>query len=221
MSNPIGRRLRVVLLDDHLMVLNALERMFKRDFGVDVTGSFRTSEELFKAMKGKKADVIVTDYALATSKTDGLRLIRAFKQRFPDARVLVISSHYNAATVSMAKQAGADGFVGKTQPASELSMAIRAVASGRTYFDHRLADAVETNARPDEIPGGGLLSYAKLSPREWEVLRCILDGMSVTAVAKKFSRAISTISAQKKAALRKLGIRNINELFKMQYRDTR
>ena len=57
----------------------------------------------------------------------------------------------------------------------------------------------------------------KLSPREREVFRCVLDGMSVTEIAAKFSRGITTISAQKNSAFRKLGIRTNNELFKIRH----
>jgi len=57
----------------------------------------------------------------------------------------------------------------------------------------------------------------ELSPREREVLRCCLEGMSVTQIAEKFARSVKTISGQKQAAFRKLGVRNDNELFKIQH----
>jgi two-component system, NarL family, captular synthesis response regulator RcsB len=62
-----------------------------------------------------------------------------------------------------------------------------------------------------------LSEQARLSPREREVLRCVLDGMAVTAIARKFSRSVNTISTQKQAAYRKLGIRSDAELFKVQH----
>ena len=65
--------------------------------------------------------------------------------------------------------------------------------------------------------GRWLVFCTKLSVREQEVLRCMLDGMSILAIAAKFSRAISTVSAQKNSAFRKLGLRTNHELFKLRY----
>ncbi|MEV8761136.1 helix-turn-helix transcriptional regulator, partial [Klebsiella pneumoniae] len=62
-----------------------------------------------------------------------------------------------------------------------------------------------------------LSDMPSLSPREREVLRCCLDGMSVTDIAEKFARSVKTISGQKQSAFRKLGVRSDNELFKIEY----
>ena len=62
-----------------------------------------------------------------------------------------------------------------------------------------------------------LIDRSELSPREREVLRCCLDGMSVTDIAEKFARSIKTISSQKQSAYRKLGIRTDTELFKIKH----
>ncbi|GGA28281.1 response regulator transcription factor [Dyella nitratireducens] len=217
MSDSMGARLRVMLLDDHEVIRRGLELLLKQEYSVDVVGSFRTSRELFAALKDTRADVVIADYALGPSDVDGLNLIRALKIRFPSERILVMSSHHNPATVALAIRAGAHGFVGKGQDQADLMLAIRAVASGRTYLSRDLAAAIGSTAESGEAAGDELVGYSKLSPREREVLRCVLDGMSVTEIAAKFSRGITTISAQKNSAFRKLGIRTNNELFKIRH----
>ncbi|WP_158628710.1 helix-turn-helix transcriptional regulator [Dyella choica] len=118
-------------------------------------------------------------------------------------------------------RAGAHGFIGKTQHESERHVAIRAVAAGRTYFSQHLANAIDPihPAKPSDEPvadrGDELLDTFKLSAREHEVLRCLLNGMSITAIAKTFSRSVTTISAQKHSAFRKLGLRTNHELFRV------
>ncbi|WP_158628806.1 response regulator [Dyella choica] len=210
-------RLRVMLLDDHEIMRRGLELLLKQEYSLEVVGSFRASRELFAALKEVSADVIVSDYALGSTDVDGLRLIRALKRRYPRTRILVMSSHHHSGTAASAIRAGAHGFIGKSQDPSDLLLAIRTIAAGRTYLCRELA---QTTGSPVSFgPGAGdeSLGHSKLSPQEREVLRCLLDGMSVTAIAAKFSRAVTTISAQKHAAFRKLGIRSNSELFKTRY----
>ncbi|GLQ88584.1 response regulator transcription factor [Dyella flagellata] len=220
MSDFMSQRLRVMLLEDHLLVRRGMELLLKHDYGLDITGSFRASRELFEALKEARPDVVVTDYALGSTDVDGTKLLRSLHLHYPHVRVLVVSSHCNPATMALAMRAGAHGFIGKTEHESELYVAIRTVAAGRTYFSRHLTD-FNRSIRPSDEPradiGDELLDTSKLSAREHEVLRCMLEGMSITAIAKKFSRSATTISAQKHSAFRKLGLRTNHELFRMRY----
>lgn len=195
-------KVRIALLDDHAVVRYGLAARLAEEPDFQVVGMFATSKDMMAALRLAPADLLLVDFALGRNDIDGLNLIRALKVRFPQSRVLVSSSHDNPATVALAMKAGACGFIGKSRELSELIQAIRQVARGH-------ANAV------DAPPAVSLAQSAQLSPREQEVLRCCLDGMSVTQIAEKFSRSVKTISGQKQAALRKLGVRNDSELFKI------
>jgi DNA-binding NarL/FixJ family response regulator len=223
MSDTLPPRLRVMLLEDHTLVRHAMELLLKHDYGFDVAGSFCTPRELFTALKQGRPDVIVMDYALGARETDGAKLIRSLRLQHPHIRVLVFSAHCNAATMAIAQMAGAHGFIGKAEHKAELHRAIRAVAAGRTYFSRHLIQlagvvgSVHRRDAPRKDFRSEWLESCKLSAREHEVLRCMLDGMSITAIARKYSRAVATISAQKHSAFRKLGLSNDQELFKLRY----
>lgn len=223
MSGSFVAPLRLMLLDDHEVVRRGLELLLAQEMYFEVVGSFTTSQELFAALQKERVDVLVVDYSLGPAEVDGLNLIRALRVRFPQEKVLVVSAHYNAATVALAMKAGAKGFVGKAQGHKELAIAIRAVAAGRSYLSPEMATEMANemaSERDDPSLSTGeraLTDHVKLSPREREVLRCYLDGMSVSQIAAKFSRSITTISAQKSAAFRKLGIRTDSELFKIRH----
>ena len=223
MSDATMPRLRVMLLEDHVLVRRGMELLLKQEYGLEVVGSFGTSRQLFEALKADRPDVVVTDYALGPTETDGAKLLHALRLHHPHLRILVVSSHGNAATMAVAQKAGAHGFIGKGEHESKLYLAIRAVAAGRTYFSRQLIDPaplMKPTHRRDE-PGSELgdewLDTFQLSTREHEVLRCLLDGQSITAIARKFSRSVTTISAQKHSAFRKLGLGNDQELFKLRY----
>jgi len=225
------RPIRVVVLDDHAVVRHGLAARLKQEADIDVTGLFASGREVVQVLKDKtiEADVLLIDYSLGPAEIDGLNLIRLIRVRHPELKMLVVSAHHNKATVGMVMHAGARGFVGKEEELSELVRAIRTVAAGGKRLNATLAaemERVDVDKRAEEAPAApaadgaelaGMLDRPELSPREREVLRCCLDGMSVTAIAEKFARSIKTISSQKQSAYRKLGIRTDTELFKIRH----
>ncbi|HZG22353.1 MAG TPA: response regulator transcription factor [Herbaspirillum sp.] len=236
MTWTLASAMRIALLDDHAVVRYGLAKRLAEEPDFEVVGAFATSKELMTALRASPADLLLIDYSLGSNDIDGLNLIRALRVRFPRSKILVTSAHSSAATVAMAMKAGARGFVGKSQELDELIQAIRTIGLGREYHNaamtrelaamQQVADPAvrgKTEARParrarTSPPSSDSLSdMPNLSPREREVLRCCLDGLSVTDIADKFARSVKTISGQKQSAFRKLGVRSDNELFKIEY----
>ncbi|CRM34364.1 Capsular synthesis regulator component B [Pseudomonas sp. 25 E 4] len=212
----------VMLLDDHEMVRQGIELGLRNEADIRVIGSFGTARALLEALDRHAADVVVMDFVLAPSETDGLNLIQVLKRRFSRCRSLIVASHYTPATVALSLKAGCWGILGKTQNLQTLITAIRTVAQGRLYVQPGMVPALQGMQSMPHVAGPRsnldistpLRLSACLTPKEQEVLRCFLDGMSVSSIAAKFSRSASTISTQKQSAYRKLGISNDSELFK-------
>ena len=236
MTWTLASATRIALLDDHAVVRYGLAKRLAEEPDFAVIGAFATSKELMAALRASPADLLLIDYSLGSNDIDGLNLIRALRVRFPRSKILVSSAHSSPAPVAIAMTAGARGFVGKSQELTELIQAIRIVTRGREYLNSAMArelaamQAAEAAARgqPEVRPpprrtrsatvsSDTLSDMPSLSPREREVLRCCLDGMSVTEIAEKFARSVKTISGQKQSAFRKLGVRSDNELFKIEY----
>lgn len=217
--------IRLMLLDDHELILCGMQRMLSVDPRLQVVGRFTRSRDLLQALKGTRVDTVVMDFALGRDETDGLNLIRALQIKFPATNLLVISSTHSPATVSLALRCGAKGFIGKSSAPNHLLDGLHALAAGQTYIEPAMAALLEdrdinTDSHPLPLSGNRssletLVKTNNLTLREREVLRCCLEGMSVTEVAEKFSRSIKTISTQKQAAFRKLGLRSDNELFRI------
>jgi two-component system, NarL family, captular synthesis response regulator RcsB len=221
MNIEAERRIRVVLLDDHPVVLHGLSAQLADVSDISVVGEFETSRALLAALAVQQVDVLLMDYSLAPQEIDGVSLLRVLQVRFPSLEILVMSGQGSPATAALALRSGARGFIGKMRPMSEVIEAIRTVAARKRYVDQTLAyelgQVVNKAHGVDEEGATTLAGQSSLSPREQEVLRCVLDGMAVTSIAKKFSRSVNTISTQKQAAYRKLGIRTDAELFKIQH----
>ena len=219
----VASPLRIALLDDHTLIREALEIRLSLEADFKVLGVYSTSRELFNSLKSDEADLVVLDYQLTDADIDGLRLIQSVRQHHPNTRIVIFSSSEKPAIVNMSIRAGANGFVGKSQATDELLRAIRMVALGRIYLAPAMAAELEKIPVAQMLLEGEPLDRAvtlsnqpNLSPKESEVLRCCLEGMSVSQIASKFTRSRKTISGQKQAALRKLGIKTDTELFKLQ-----
>ncbi|NWA04310.1 response regulator [Pseudomonas gingeri] len=210
-----------MLLDDHELIRVGTSLWLSKEPDLEVVGSFSTGKELLAALAIRQPDILVIDFMLGPTEIDGINLIRALRVRYPDCRPLVLSAHYTPATVSLALRAGSWGFFGKTQRLDGLAAAIRTVARGKIYLHPIMAREVATVSEKEVYEAANVNELAPvcahdiLSPREREVLRCFLDGMSVNGIAEKFSRSANTISTQKQSAYRKLGIKTDSELFKL------
>jgi len=216
--------LRIVLLDDHALIREALKVRLAAEADFHIIGVHAGSAELLAALRGEVPDLLVLDYQLREEDLDGLRLIQLLRSHYPNMRILIFSSIERPATVNMAIRAGASGFFGKSQKTEDLVRAVRTVGLDRLYLSPEMAamlGSLSSSPPPvspgeERLPGADpLVDYPALSPKEREVLRCCLEGMSVQQIAQKFLRSRKTISGQKQAAFRKLNITTDTELFKL------
>lgn len=214
--------IRIALLDDHEVVRHGISARLQEEPDISITGVYATTDALMSALPSTTPDVLLIDYMLGADQLDGINLVRALRLRHSRCKILMSSSRHNTDTVLMAMRAGAHGFVGKEQDLSELVAAIRCVFAGKFYLCDRMVALISTRWMSAGQSAGGdeqgpTDRHSDLSPRESEVIRCYLAGMTVTQISQKFSRSIKTISGQKQSAFRKLGVRNDIDFFKLQH----
>jgi two-component system, NarL family, captular synthesis response regulator RcsB len=191
---------RVALLDDHALVLKGLIAHLEKIPSILIVGSHGGSQPFRAMLAAMPVDVALIDYSLAMDDIDGVALIKLLRAAHPALKILVVSAHGSRLVIRSLLQAGAHGFVAKSQEPDEIIRAIDAVMTGREYLPPGIMSGLVDNP------------MAGLSPREWEVVRCVLEGLSVTQIANKFNRSLKTVSTQKTAAYRKLAIGADNEL---------
>ncbi|WP_368181169.1 response regulator [Aeromonas sp. R7-5] len=211
------KKLKIMTLDDHALILRGLNDILLTDQSLIMEGSFTTSKTLITALQNKSTDVVIMDFSLSPDEMDGLSLIKYLTNKNPATALLVVSAHYNCGLVIQALRAGAKGFIGKNSDPKEITKAVHCVAKGNIYLSPEMKAEIESIEM--ELPHKPYTNSTqnryinRLSPKEHEVVRCIIEGMSVSEIAQKFHRSIKTISSQKQSALRKLGIKNDHELF--------
>ncbi len=190
--------IRVLLLDDHPVVRDGAKRLLEQTGQIQVVGDYGTSEAALLACRQQSPQVVVLDLSLGP--VHGLDCLTELLLAQPQIKVLLFSMHDAPTLVKRALSLGAAGFVSKQAPPDSLVAAVLAVHRGECYLSHDLAQRIRLNADPGEA------LLASLSPRELEVFRCLVQGLSVAASAKKLGLSAKTVSNHQTTIKEKLQV---------------
>jgi DNA-binding NarL/FixJ family response regulator len=209
-----GRRLRVVLVDDHALVRSGLRA--ELGDGVDVVGEAADVDEAVRVVTAQQPDVVLLDVHLPGG--DGRAVLDACAESAPATRFLAISVSDAPADVVSVVRGGARGYVTKAISGEDLRAAVERIAAGDAVFSPRLAGfvldafaagATDTSADPAE---GEPDDLDRLTPREREVMRYIARGYTYRETAAELFLSVKTIETHVSAVLRKLQLSNRREL---------
>lgn len=202
--------IRVMLADDHPLILMGARQLLSSELGISLVGEAHNADELLDLLARVACDVLVTDFAMPSERNaDGLVMLGMIRRRFPNVRIVVLTMLDNAALLQSMRDAGALGILSKRGDMAELPIAIVSA------FQHRpfLGKSVQHEMEILGIVRSATSPAQVLSPREIEVIRLYVGGMSVSEVAQHLHRSIKTISTHKHSAMEKLGIRSDAELY--------
>ncbi|ALX94559.1 response regulator transcription factor [Serratia fonticola] len=206
------KTLRVVLVDDHQVVLAGLKDFLNQLLHIEVVATFTSTEELVRYLKTTPPDVVITDYNMPHDEThkDGLRYVDFLVRNFPQVKMLVLTMISNPMIVSALYDTGVAGVVFKQDPLSEVQSALRAVRANARYYPA----SFQSDGRSDEREVFIQQRINSLSPREFEVLRYFVKGDSIAHIAERLNRSAKTVSLQKNSAMRKLNVESNQELIR-------
>jgi DNA-binding NarL/FixJ family response regulator len=188
----------VLLVDDHAVVREGYRRLLENSSSIRVVGEAADAQSAYLAWQELRPQVTVMDIALPGAS--GIEALRRIRARDPEARVLMFSMYDDAVFAARALQAGARGYVTKAAAPQMLVEAVLAVAVGRPYIVPAVAQelALRNLARDRDVAGS-------LSPREFEVLRMLVDGKPVTEIARSLGLTAKTVANHQSALRQKLG----------------
>jgi len=189
------RAVRVVLVEDHLMVLDAMRDALSRRDEIEVSGSARSHREAIELLAMRTADVLVTDLNLGDGR--GTDLVAHASRAHPPIPVLLITGIDDKKGIEAALASGCAGFVSKTQGFGQLVDAVLAVASGAAVFPASLLSQTLRADGPPDDPG--------LSARELEILQLLAEAKSVPEIAGTLHLSVHTVRNHVKQVLAKLG----------------
>jgi len=202
------KRLRVLLADDHRIVAEGLKRLLETEF--ELVGCVEDGRALLAAARELKPDVIVTDITMP--ELNGVEALEELIKVDPDVRVVFLTMHHNPAYARRALDAGALGFVLKQSAAEELNLAIRAAAAGHTYVTPEIAGEVFNRMRTGE--GTSVDPLTRLTLRQREILRLLVDGHTAKVIAARLSISPRTVEFHKYSMMETLGVTSNAELIR-------
>ena len=208
--------IRVMLADDHRVLLGSLKMLLERH-GCEVVGEATTGEEALAVAAKVRPQVIVMD--LEMPGTGGLAAAHRMKQAVPAAKVLILSAHEDESDVLEAlNEAGAAGYLVKSDAPEELVSAVRAVAGGKRYLSPSVAPLLLSQLRNPRARGAA--GNSPITLREREVLRLLSEGATSKDIARKLGISPKTAQAHRENLKNKLGVRTIAEMvrYAIQYK---
>ncbi len=208
--------IRIMLIDDHKILRDALKTVLDREHDIILAGEASDGAEALKLVRENRPDVVVMDVGMPNM--GGIETTRALLAEHPGLRVLALSTYSDRRIVLQMLDAGACGYVVKSAGRDELLRAIRAVAQGRTYLCPEISALVIDTVR------GGKKSIDKngdirLGRREREVLQLLAEGCTSPIIAGRLHIATSTVEVHRRNIMRKLDLHSVAELTKYAVRN--
>ena len=197
--------IRVLLADDHGLVREGLRGILAKDAGIEVAAEAANGDEVLALVRKQDFDLALLD--LSMPGLSGLALIKRLKAEKPKLRILVLSMHGEAQYAARALKAGASGYLTKDSAASQLLGAIHKIAAGGVHISEAAAASLIGSSAAGDAP-----AHDSLSDREYEVLRRIVGGGTVTDIAQALNVSAKTISTHKARILQKLNLAGTAEL---------
>jgi DNA-binding NarL/FixJ family response regulator len=210
--------LRILVADDHDVVRQGLRSLLESRTGWEVCGEANNGREAVEMSVQLKPEIVIMDIAMPTMT--GLEATRQILKASPKTQVIVLTMHESEELLREVLDAGARGYVLKTDKGRELISAVDAVCNHNTFFTSRVAEMVlhgylETN-------NGALKPMNRaqsLTPREKEVLHLVADGKSNKEVAAGLSISVKTAEAHRINIMRKLNAQSVVDLVKYAMRN--
>ncbi len=200
--------IKILIADDHPVVRKGLGEIIEETSDMEVADEASNGQEVLAKVFKKDFDVVLLDISMPGRS--GLDILKELKSRLPKLAVLVLSIHPEEQYAVQVLKAGASGYLTKKSAPDELVTALRKVSTGGKYVSpslaEKLASALETGT---EKP-----PHETLSAREYEVMRKIALGKTVTEIARELFLSPKTISTYRTRILEKMGIKNNAELIR-------
>ena len=198
--------IRIAIADDHMMVRQGLRQILLAQADFEVVGEAANYAEVMQIVRHTPCDVLVLDVAMPGK--NGIETLKQVKRELPKLPVLMLSMYPEDQYAVRALKAGASGYLTKMSAAEQLVGALRQVARGRKYITPELAESLaESIGGETDIP-----AHELLSDREFQALRLITAGRTLTQIGEELSLSPKTVSVYRARLLAKLQLANNAEL---------
>ena len=200
--------IRLLIVDDHAVVRRGLRQIVAETGDIVVNGEAETGSQAIKTARQEDFDVMLLDISLPDK--NGIEVLKQIKKEKPKLAVLMLSMHAEREFAVRALKAGASGYLTKQSAPAQLVTAIRHVAAGKKYVSPALAEELANAMGVDtEKP-----LHETLSDREFQTLRLIASGKTLSDMSAELCLSPKTISVYRSRLLEKLNLKNNSDLIR-------
>lgn len=205
--------IRLVICDDHQIVVEGLESMLEKENWIKIIGTANNFRELKSKLKGDNADILLTD--LNMPGKNGLEMIQELKVGYPRLKIVALTMYYEKKLVDGLKEAGIDGFLMKNLSKDELLKSLEVVSKGGNYEPEAIkglnSDYDFSFTANDEIRDA-FISRFSLGPREIQVFLLVALGKTSKEISDILQIGLETVNSHRKSVLHKTDTRNSSEV---------
>jgi DNA-binding NarL/FixJ family response regulator len=203
------RRIRVLLVEDHLVLREGLKSLLEIDRELEIVGEAGTADEALRIAERESPDIVLSDIALPDRS--GISLIAELRALGIACQVVMLTAYKTEEYIRAALDAGASGYILKDASCAELVLGLRLVASGRKFLCQAIGDMLLFRyMSPDQKPVASPM--AALTKRETEVLTRIARGESNKQMARVLTLSVKTVEKHRSNLMRKLMLHNTAEV---------
>jgi DNA-binding NarL/FixJ family response regulator len=206
---PLPAKARIMIVDDHVIVRQGIAQLVNREPDLDVRYEAGDADSAIAVLRAEPVDLAIVDISLPG--TSGLELVKLMHAQQPELLILMMSMHDEALYSDRAFRAGAKGYVMKQEATERLLMAIRKILNGGVYVSDRMQTVMVQRFLSSGMDQK--VSFIdNLTDREFEILRMIGQGLTVSEIATKLGRSVKTVEAHRANLREKLGLKRAAEL---------
>lgn len=203
------KKIKIIITDDHQVLIDGLLPQLAREEDLQVVGTALNGKELLAMMHHKPVDLVIMDIDMP--EMDGVIATKELKEKYPKVKVLVLTSYATPDFVKNILKNGADGYILKYSPISELVKAIKSVVRDGFFYAPEIAQEVMKSLRGKENEAE---EEVVLSQREKEIVRLVAQEYTSREIAEKLFLSYHTVERHRKNIIAKLGIKNVAGLVK-------
>ena len=202
---------RILVADDHEVVRKGLVALLQQQSNWEVCGEAADGREAVEKTRELKPDVVILDIGMPS--LNGLEATRQILKLDPQAKVLILTLHDSDQVVRDVLNAGARGFLLKSDAARDLVAAVEALRRDKTYFTSKVAAMVlEGYLRGGAGPAPATIGRNRLTPREREIVQLLAEGKSTKEVAVVLGLSVKTAETHRSNIMRKLQLHSVSDL---------
>jgi DNA-binding NarL/FixJ family response regulator len=202
---------KILVADDHDIVRRGLKQLLTAKPGWEVCAEAKNGREAVTLAEQCKPEVVVMDISMPD--LNGLEAARQIKKQLPKTEIVILTLHFSDQLVHDIVEAGARGYIMKSDADRDLVAAVEAVAHRRSFFTPKAAEMVLNGFRKRNAAPEAPQEYRnRLTPREREIVQLLAEGKSSKEVAGALGISVKTAETHRANIMRKLEIHSVSEL---------